>query len=131
MTAILSESGMREAGRRVDPELMMRAVASSGRIVREAEKSFPGAQESVNLLVSLVDDYWEGRYGSIPYWAVGAMVVALMSIIDSSSLVPDILPAISLEERESLLVLCLGMVEDELVLYRQWCRIKTKDGGSR
>ncbi len=122
---------MREAGRRVDPEMMMRAVASSGRIVREAGEFLPGARESINLLVSLVDDYWEGRYGSIPYWAVGAMVVTLMSIIDPSSLVPDILPAFSREERASLLGLCLQMVGDELLLYRQWCRTRTDDGGSR
>ncbi len=131
MTGFITESGMREAGRRVDPELMMRVVESTGRIVREAEESLPGAQESVALLISLVDDYWEGRYGSIPYWAVGAMVVALVSIIDPLSLVPEILPAMSREQRASLLGLCLETVEDELDLYRQWCRIKTKDGGSR
>ncbi len=131
MTGFITERGMREAGRRVDPELMKRVVESTGRIVREAEQSFPGAQESVSLLISLVDDYREGRYGSIPYWAVGTMVVALMSIINPSCLVPDILPALSPGDRETLLGLCLEMVGDELVLYRQWCRTKTNDGGSR
>jgi len=82
--------------------------------------------EDGKLLISLVKDYWKGNYRTIPYWAIGAIVFALLYVLSPIDLIPDVIPVIGLLDDAAVLGLCLGLVEQELEDYREWKKLRSE-----
>ncbi len=117
----MTEQELREAGRRVELDEIQRVVDNGDGILKKASSGRPvSLLTEVGQMLSLVRDYWSGSYRHIPYWALGAIVVALLYILNPTDLVPDLMPAASLVDDAAVLGLCLKMVEQELKLYGQW-----------
>jgi uncharacterized membrane protein YkvA (DUF1232 family) len=76
--------------------------------------------EDLELLLSIVRDYWSGTYRKIPYWAVGAIVFALLYVLNPVDLIPDVIPFVGLLDDAAVVAVCLTMVEQELHDYKQW-----------
>lgn len=76
--------------------------------------------EDVVLLFAMVGDYWNGVYRIIPWWAVAAVVFALLYVLNPFDLIPDILPVIGLTDDAAVLALCLAMTEKDILKYRDW-----------
>jgi uncharacterized membrane protein YkvA (DUF1232 family) len=81
--------------------------------------------EDAKLLLSLVSDYWNKRYREIPYWAICAIVFALLYVLSPVDLIPDFIPVIGLVDDAVIVALCLSMIEQELKQYKEW---KIKNG---
>lgn len=76
--------------------------------------------EDVVLLFAMIGDYWNGAYRMIPWWAVAAIVFALLYVLNPFDLIPDILPVIGLTDDAAVLALCLAMTEKDILKYRDW-----------
>jgi len=76
--------------------------------------------EDVKLLFSLVSDYWSGRYREIPYWAISAVVFALLYVLSPVDLIPDFIPVVGYVDDAAVVAVCLSMIEAELHKYRDW-----------
>ena len=80
--------------------------------------------EDLELLLSIIRDYWSGAYRKIPYWAVGAIVFALLYVLNPVDLIPDVIPFVGLLDDAAVVAVCLTLVEQELHYYRQWKEAK-------
>jgi uncharacterized membrane protein YkvA (DUF1232 family) len=76
--------------------------------------------EDGKLLLALVRDYYRGAYRKVPYWAITAVVFALLYILNPLDLLPDILPLLGFVDDAAVMGLCLGMIEHQLHEYRVW-----------
>ncbi len=76
--------------------------------------------QDVELLISLVKDYWTGEYRTIPWWALSAIVFALLYVISPIDLIPDFIPVIGYLDDAAVVSVCLKLVEQELHTYKAW-----------
>ena len=76
--------------------------------------------EDAKILFSLVSDYWSGEYREIPYWAISAVVFALLYVLSPVDLVPDFIPVVGYVDDAMVVALCLSMIEAELKNYKEW-----------
>lgn len=74
----------------------------------------------VKLLISIVKDYYNGSYREIPYWAITAIVFALLYVLNPIDLIPDFIPVVGYVDDAAVVALCLLMVEQELHKYKNW-----------
>ncbi len=91
----------------------------------EIKKKFTGRSlgrfiEDAQLLISIVKDYWSGKYRQVPYGAVAAIVFTLIYVFNPLDLVPDILPIIGEVDDAAVVAACLMLVERDLYKYRDW-----------
>ena len=76
--------------------------------------------DDFQVLISLVRDYWAGNYREIPWWAISAVVFALLYVLSPVDLIPDFIPVIGLVDDAFVVSMCLLMIEKELEKYRYW-----------
>ncbi len=76
--------------------------------------------QDVELLISIVKDYWTGEYRDIPWWALSAIVFALLYVISPVDLIPDFIPVIGYLDDAAVVSICLKLVEQELHTYKAW-----------
>jgi len=76
--------------------------------------------EDAKLLLALVGDYWNKRYREIPYWAISAVVFALLYVFSPIDLIPDFIPVVGLLDDATVVALCLSMIDQELKVYKEW-----------
>jgi len=128
----MREQQLREAGLSVRVQQIRQVVEESGRIVDRARTGpLEKLHGEVILLVSMVRDYWQGSYREVPYWALGATVVALLYVLNPMDLVPDFVPVLGLVDDAAVIGLCLRMVEEELKRYDSWRKGPGSAAGTR
>jgi len=91
----------------------------------EIKKKFTGRSlgrfiQDAQLLISVVKDYWFGKYRQVPYGAVAAIVFTLIYIFNPLDLVPDVLPIIGEVDDAAVMAACLILVEQDLYKYKDW-----------
>jgi uncharacterized membrane protein YkvA (DUF1232 family) len=72
------------------------------------------------LLLSVVKDYWSGRYRQLPMGTVGAAVFTLIYVLNPLDLVPDVLPVIGQIDDAAVVAACLLLIEHDLRKYTAW-----------
>jgi len=117
----MNEKQLLRVGLNVRQEQIRQVVEESGRIASKA-RSGPLEKLSgdITLLISMVRDYWQGSYREVPFWALGAVVVALLYVLNPMDLVPDFIPFLGLVDDAAVLGLCMKMVDLELKRYSKW-----------
>jgi uncharacterized membrane protein YkvA (DUF1232 family) len=76
--------------------------------------------EDGKLLISIVKDYWSGKFKKIPWWAISAIVFALLYVFNPLDLVPDFIPGFGFLDDASAIAACLLLVEQQLKEYKIW-----------
>lgn len=84
--------------------------------------------EQAKVMLSMVRDYWSGRYREIPYWAIGAMALALLYVLNPADLFPDFILGVGYLDDAAVVAFCLKLVEQELERYKQWLAAQAKEG---
>jgi uncharacterized membrane protein YkvA (DUF1232 family) len=82
--------------------------------------------EDVKLLISVLKDYWSGKYREIPFWTIGAIVFALLYVLNPMDLIPDFIPGVGLLDDAAVVAACLALIEKDLKKYKEW---KTEESG--
>lgn len=114
---VLVERGARGIGE----DDLRRVVERADEIARRFKKRGPLARflEDGRLCVSLVRDYWSGRYRAVPYGTLAAVAFTLLYVLNPLDLVPDVLPLIGQLDDAAILSAALLMVEGDLRRYRR------------
>lgn len=73
--------------------------------------------KDVKLMISLIQDYWNGSYREIPWWAIAAVVAALLYVLSPIDLIPDFIPVVGYLDDAMIVAACLLMVEQQLSEY--------------
>lgn len=80
--------------------------------------------ENAKLLLSMVKDYWSKRYREIPWWAISAIVFALLYVFSPIDAIPDFIPFVGLLDDAGVISACLALVEKQLEEYKKWKNTK-------
>jgi uncharacterized membrane protein YkvA (DUF1232 family) len=79
-------------------------------------------------MLSLVRDYAAGRYRETPYWAIAAVALALLYVLNPADLFPDFIPGLGYLDDAAVIAFCLKLVEKDLEKYQQWRAATSKVG---
>ena len=80
--------------------------------------------EYVKLFVSMVKDYFTGKYKEVPYGIIAAIIGTLLYVIAPLDIIPDVLPAIGLADDAAIVALCVASVAIDVDRYREWKSIQ-------
>lgn len=84
--------------------------------------------EQAKLMLSLVKDYAAGRYRDTPYWAIAAVALGLLYVLNPADLFPDFIIGVGYLDDAAVIAFCLKLVEQDLEKYKQWLAAKTAPG---
>lgn len=87
-------------------------MARSGRLQR--------LRTDIRLMFSLVRDYWQGHYRTIPWKSVAAIAGALLYLINPLDVIPDLIVGFGLLDDATIIAFCLKLVEGDLHRYAAW-----------
>ena len=76
--------------------------------------------DDLQLLLSLVSDYWSGDYRKVPYGTITAVVFSLLYVPNPFDIIPDVLPVVGYLDDAAVIALCLNFVEQDLLEYKRW-----------
>ena len=82
----------------------------------------------IKLMFSLVRDYYNGRYRSIPWKSIAAIVGALIYVLNPLDLIPDLILTIGFVDDVGVVALCLKLVESDLHRYAAWKELQNENG---
>lgn len=74
----------------------------------------------LKLLMSLLRDYWSGKYREIPWGSIAAIVAALLYVLSPLDFIPDVIPVIGFMDDALVMSLCLNMIASDLEDYKTW-----------
>lgn len=85
--------------------------------------------EQAKIMLAMVKDYWNGSYREVPYWAISAVALALLYVLNPVDVIPDMLLGVGYLDDATVVAFCLKLVQKELEKYQEWAAAKTKRGG--
>jgi len=72
------------------------------------------------LILSMVKDYWSGKYREVPYWVISAGALALLYVLNPVDVIPDIILGVGYLDDATVVAFCLKLIERELERYKEW-----------
>ena len=92
----------------------------------EIEKKLKGPLgrflEDVKDFFSLLKDFFSGEYRDVPWFTIAAITAALLYVLNPLDLIPDFIPIIGQVDDALVISICLYLVEEDLVKYKEWRR---------
>ena len=76
--------------------------------------------EDLMLLLSLLKDYWKGKYREVSLPSILILVVAVVYLLSPFDFVSDFFPVLGIVDDMVLIVACLYFLEKDLYKYRRW-----------
>ena len=83
-------------------------------------KSLGGQFESFQLTWSLLQDYWAGKYTSIPWKLIASTGFAVAYLVSPLDIIPDFLPIVGFVDDASVFALVVSSFQSELSAYKKW-----------
>jgi len=74
----------------------------------------------VKLFISLVKDYFAGKYKDVPYWSIAAITFSLLYLFNPIDFVPDFIPIVGFVDDALILATCYKMIKVDLNKYEKW-----------
>lgn len=113
---------LKKGSAKVTDDEVQKVINKADDIKRKVESNGPLGRfiKDVKLMLSLVKDYWSGNYREIPWWAISAVVAALLYVLSPIDLIPDFIPVVGYLDDAAVVAVCLRMVEQELSKYESW-----------
>ena len=78
------------------------------------------ALQDVPLLISLVKDFVSGKYPNIPIGSIATIIGALLYLLNTVDLIPDVIPVVGFIADAAVLALAVSMVKIDVEKYKQW-----------
>ena len=117
----MEQEFIEQGAKKVSEKDVEKVVDKSEEIKRKfTGRSLARFAEDGQLLISIVKDYWAGRYRQVPYGTIAAIVFTLIYVFNPLDLIPDFLPIIGQIDDAAVVAGCLILVERDLHAYQQW-----------
>ncbi len=85
--------------------------------------------EQAKVMLSMVKDYCNGSYREIPSWAISAVALALLYVLNPIDMVPDVIFGVGYLDDATVVAFCLKLIQRELARYQEWRSTKSKGNG--
>ncbi|MBU2872668.1 YkvA family protein [Marinobacter salexigens] len=109
----------------------LEALLERQRAIEEKVKSSGKLQRfsaDIKLMFSMIQDYWNGNYRSVPWKSIAAMAGALLYVMNPLDFIPDLIMGIGFVDDVGVVALCLKLVESDLHKYAAWKEHKEEHG---
>ena len=106
-------------------------IAKVNQRAKEIEAKLPRLKqvfEQTKIMLSMVKDYWDGAYREIPYWAISAVSLSLLYVLNPADVIPDVVIGVGYLDDATVVAFCLKLVERELERYQEWQAAQSKTG---
>ena len=106
-------------------------IAKVNQRAKEIEAKLPRLKqvfEQTTIMLSMVKDYWDGAYREIPYWAISAVSLSLLYVLNPADVIPDVVIGVGYLDDATVVAFCLKLVERELERYQEWQAAQSKTG---
>ena len=74
----------------------------------------------IPVMISLVKNYVQGKYTTVPYGTILAILSALIYLLSQIDLIPDFLPGIGYLDDMAVVGFCITMVKTDIESYDVW-----------
>ena len=74
----------------------------------------------IPVMISLVKNYVQGKYTTVPYGTILAVLSALIYFLAPIDIVPDFIPLAGYLDDMAVLGLCMNMVSIDIENYEKW-----------
>jgi uncharacterized membrane protein YkvA (DUF1232 family) len=98
-------------------------IAKVAQRAKDIENKLPKLKhlmEQAKLILSMVKDYWSGRYREVPYWVISASALTLLYVLNPLDVIPDVVFGLGYLDDATLVAFCLKLIERELEKYKLW-----------
>jgi len=119
--AKFDETDVKKGSASITQEDLQKAIERSDEILKKSKKG-PIAEffDDIKTMITLIKDYGSGKYKAIPWWAIAAVVFALLYVFSPIDVIPDVIPGIGLVDDALVVGACLRLIHEELAKYRVW-----------
>lgn len=83
--------------------------------IKKVEKEIP----DLPIIIDMIMDYFNEEYKDIEMKNVAIIVACLLYVMNSSDLIPDIIPKIGVKDDVALTNFCINIIKDDLNKYKQ------------
>lgn len=95
-------------------------VAQRAKDIEDKLPKLKNWMEQGKVILSLVKDYWSGKYREVPYWVISAAALALLYVLNPADVIPDIIIGVGYLDDATVVAFCLKLIERELERYKEW-----------
>lgn len=74
----------------------------------------------IPIMISLIKHYVEGKYTTVPYGTILAIMSALIYVLSPVDIIPDFIPFVGHLDDVVVIGLCLSMVKTDIEAYDEW-----------
>ena len=74
----------------------------------------------IPVMISLVKNYVQGKYTTVPYGTILAIMSALIYVLSPVDIIPDFIPFVGYLDDVAVIGLCLSMVKTDIDSYDVW-----------
>lgn len=74
----------------------------------------------IPIMISLIKHYVEGKYTTVPYGTILAIMSALIYVLSPVDIIPDFIPFVGHLDDVAVMGLCLSMVKTDIEAYYEW-----------
>ena len=83
--------------------------------IKKVEKEIP----DLPILVDMIMDYFNEEYKDIEMKNVAVIVACLLYVMNTSDLIPDIIPKVGVKDDVTVTNFCISIIKDDLNKYKQ------------
>ena len=76
----------------------------------------------IPVMISLVKNYVQGKYTTVPYGTILAVLSALIYFLSPIDIIPDFIPLAGYFDDMAVMGLCMKMVNTDIESYDEWRR---------
>ena len=74
----------------------------------------------IPVMISLVKNYVQGKYTTVPYGTILAVLSALIYFLSPIDIIPDFIPLAGYLDDMAVVGLCMNMVKTDIETYDKW-----------
>lgn len=83
-------------------------------------KALKALMEQGQLMIQMVKDYVTREYREVPYWAISAVALSLLYVLNPLDVIPDVILGIGYLDDATVVAFALRLIEKELEKYKSW-----------
>lgn len=72
------------------------------------------------LLFSMIKDYYNRKYTTVPWYVISAIGGALLYVISPIDLIPDFIPFVGYIDDAAVIAFCINRISAEVDKYKRW-----------
>lgn len=120
---------IQEEAKNITKDDVEKVVNESSKIWSKFQNGkFEAHLDEGKTMLSLIKDFWKKDYTQIPWYAMTAIVFALLYVLNPMDLSPDYIPIIGYVDDITVFSFALTLVGKDLKAYRQW-KEQQEEGG--